>query len=106
MPRRVARLFFRVAGWLLTPLVLVSAAGIGATIGLMVAPTLSPNAGLGLTAGLSLAAAIAGLVLWIRLLRTHPGLRHTLEITVEGVPESALVQRLIHPDDAKRDAPS
>jgi hypothetical protein len=106
MPRRIARLFFRVAGWLLTPLVLVCAAAIGATIGLMVAPTLSPNAGLGLTAGMSLVAAIAGLVLWIRLLRQHPRLRHTLEMTVEGVPESSLVERLIHPDEAGRDGPA
>ena len=106
MPRRLARLFFRVAGWLLTPLVLITAAAIGATIGLLVAPTLSPNAALGLTAGLALAAAIAGLVLWTRMLRTHPGLRHTLEMTAQGAPESALVQRLIHPDDAPKDPAS
>ena len=106
MPRRVARLLFRVAGWLLTPLVLVSAAGIGATIGLLVAPRLSPDAALGVTIGLSLLAAIAGLVLWMRLLREHPGLRHTLEMTAQGVPESALVQRLIHPDDGKPDGTS
>jgi hypothetical protein len=98
MPRRLARLFFRMAGWLLTPLVLLSAAGIGATIGLVIAPTLSPNAGLGLTASLSLAAAIAGLLLWVRLLREHPSLRHTLEMTTQGAPESPLVERLIHPD--------
>ena len=105
MPRRLARLLFRAAGWLLTPLVLISAAGIGATIGLVVAPTLAPDAALGLTIGLSLLAAIAGLVLWMRLLREHPGLRHTLEMTAQGVPESALVQRLIHPDDADQDSP-
>jgi hypothetical protein len=106
MLRRVARLFFRAAGWLLTPLVLLTAAGIGATIGRLVAPTLSPNAALGVTAGLSLLAAIAGLVLWMRLLRTHPGLRHTLEMTAQGVPESSVVERLIHPDDAGPGGPS
>jgi hypothetical protein len=72
----------------------------------LVAPTFSPNAALGLTAGLSLLAAIAGLVLWMRLLRTHPGLRHTLEMTAQGVPESSLVERLIHPDDVGQDGSS
>lgn len=104
MPRRIARLFFRTAGWLLTPLVLVSAAGIGATIGLVAAPALSPNAGLGLTVGFALIAAIAGLVFWLRLLRTHPELRHTLEMTVEGVPESVLVDHLMHPEHIEKDA--
>lgn len=106
MSRRFARLLFRIAGWLLTPLVLILAAGIGATIGLLVAPTLSPDAALGFTAGLALLAGIAGLVFWLRLLREHPGLRHTLEVTVQGVPESPLVERLIHPDDAEQDGPS
>lgn len=106
MPRRVARLFFRIAGWLLTPLVLIGAAGLGATIGLMVAPTFSPDAGLVVTFALALIASIAGLILWIRLLRTHPNLRHTLEMTVQGVPESALVDQLMHAGPAEPEAKS
>lgn len=106
MVRRPVRLLFRIAGWLLTPLVLLSAAVIGATIGLLVAPRFPPDAGLGLTLGSALVAAIAGLVFWMRLLREHPGLRHTLEMTAQGVPESSLVERLMHPDDAKRDGPT
>lgn len=107
MPRRVARLVFRVAGWLLTPLVVVTAAAIGATIGLVVAPTLtSANAALALTVSFSLISAIAGLVLWARVLREHPDLRHTLELTAQGAPDSPLVQRLIHPDDPNQDVGS
>jgi hypothetical protein len=107
MPRRLVRLLvLRIAGWLLTPLVLVVTAVIGATIGLLVAPRLSPDIALGVTAGLALVGAVAGLALWTRLLREHPGLRHTLEMTAQGVPESALVQRLIHPDDPQQGGPS
>ncbi len=104
MPRRVARLFLRLAGWLMTPLVLITAAAIGATLGLWIAPQFSSAThGLLLAAALALAAAVGGLILWVRLLRDHPQLRHTLEITVEGTPDSPMVQRLIHPDDAKPD---
>ena len=105
MIRRLARLLFRLAGWLLTPLVVISAAALGATIGLVATPQLSSaNAGLALTAVMALTAAIVGLVSWARLLRGHPRLRHKLELTPEGAPDSPLVQRLIHPDDAKPDA--
>jgi hypothetical protein len=104
MPRRVARLFLRLAGWVLTPLVLITAAAIGATLGLFIAPEFSSATnGLVLTGALALAAAIVGLILWVRLLRQHPQLRHTLEMTVQGTPDSPVVQRLIHPDDVKPD---
>jgi ABC-type enterochelin transport system permease subunit len=105
MSRRAARLLFRVAGWLLTPLVLVCAAGIGATIGLLIAPRLSPNAGLALTVACALIGAIAGLILWMRLLRDSPELRHTFAMTEAGLPESELVEHLVHPDAAKPDPP-
>lgn len=103
MPRRAARLLFRFAGWLLTPFVLICAAGIGATIGLVVAPRLSPNGGLAVTVALALCAAIAGLVGWVRLLRHSPELRHTFAVTEEGLPESKLVEHLTHPDDTNSD---
>lgn len=105
MPRRAAQLLLRVAGWLLTPLVLVCAAGVGASIGLIIAPRLSPNAGLVLTVVCALGFAIVGLVAWVRVLRHSPELRHTFAVTEAGLPESALVERLVHPDPAKPDPP-
>ncbi|HEY4322258.1 MAG TPA: hypothetical protein VGM77_13915 [Gemmatimonadales bacterium] len=98
MLARVARVLLRVAGWVLTPLVLVCAAAIGATIGLVVAPRFSPMAGLIVTAVLALAAAIAGLLLWLELLREHPELRESLAITAAGIPDADAVQRLVHPE--------
>jgi hypothetical protein len=104
MPRRAVRLLFRIAGWLLTPLVLICAAGVGATVGLVVAPRFSPNGGLAVTVILALFAAIAGLVGWVRLLRRSPELRHAFAVTEEGLPESKLVEHLVHPDDPNPDA--
>lgn len=103
MPRRAARLLFRVAGWLLTPLVLVGAAGIGATIGLVIAPRLSPDAGLAMTVAFALVFAVGGLILWVRLLRHSPELRHAFAVTAEGLPESELVEQLVHPDAEQQD---
>lgn len=95
---RVARVLLRVVGWVLTPLVLICAAAIGATIGLVVAPRFSPMVALIVTAVLALAAAIAGLMLWIELLREHPELRESLAVNAEGIPEAEVVQRLVHPE--------
>ena len=100
MPRRLVRLLLRMAGWLLTPLVLVLAAGAGASTGLLLAPQFSSaNTGVVVTVALSLVFASLGLVFWARFLREHPALRHTLELTAQGAPDSPIVQRLIHPDD-------
>lgn len=99
MVGRLLRLLLRIAGWLLTPLVLILAAAIGATIGLLVAPTFSTaTTGFIAVGVLALLAAIAGLFGWVHLLREHPELRHTLEMSTDGTPVSPLVQRLIHPD--------
>jgi hypothetical protein len=104
MPGRGARLFLRIAGWLMTPLVLITAAIAGAILGLMIAPRFSsPDTGLIVTVLLSFTAAVAGLIIWIRMLREHPRLRHTLEMAVDGSPDTPLVQAIIHPDDAKPD---
>ncbi|MGH7583766.1 MAG: hypothetical protein ACREL5_11125 [Gemmatimonadales bacterium] len=105
MPGRVARLIFRGIGWIATPLVLLVTAAAGAAFGLVAAPLLPPYPALVVSAGFALLAALIGLVLWIRLLRRNPTLRHTLEMTVEGVPESPLVEHLIHPDGKESDAP-
>jgi hypothetical protein len=106
MPRRLVRLLLRISGWLLTPLVLITAAAIGATVGLAVAPKFPANSALIVTVVLALAAATTGLVLWARMLRVHPELRHTLEMTVHGAPDSPIVQRLIHPDKPPSDPPA
>jgi zinc transporter ZupT len=103
MLRRAARLLLRAAGWLLTPLVLVCAAAVGATIGLLLAPRFSPNTALALTVALALIAVVAGLVLWVRLLRRSPELRQTFAVTEAGLPQSDLVEQLVHPDAAKPD---
>ena len=100
MPRRLVRLLLRMTGWLLTPLVLVLAAGAGASTGLLLAPRLSSaNTGVIVTVALALIFASLGLVFWARILREHPGLRHTLELTAQGAPDSPIVQRLIHPEE-------
>lgn len=98
MLHRGARLVFRVAGWLLTPLVLITFASIGAAIGLVVASRLSPAASLIATVIMALAAAVVGLVLWVRLLRRSPELRHAFAVTAEGIPDSPLVDALVHPE--------
>ncbi|HEY3934615.1 MAG TPA: hypothetical protein VGL65_08345 [Gemmatimonadales bacterium] len=97
MFRGAARLVVRVAGWLLTPLILIIAAAIGAVVGLVATTSLSPNAALGVTVVLALVAAAIALRLWTRLLKERPMLRHTLAMTTEGIPETELVERLVHP---------
>ena len=95
---RAARLILRVAGWLLTPLILIAAAAIGASIGLLVALLLPVNVGVGVTVGGALVAAIVALILWARLLRARPALRRALDVTPEGAPDTRLIDALIHPD--------
>jgi len=99
MPRRAVRLVFRIAGWLLTPLVLSTAAALGAAIGLVFAPRFPPQTGLIITVICAFVATVIGLTLWVRLLRRSPRLRETFAVTSEGVPESGLVEHLIHPDE-------
>ena len=103
MLHRGARLVFRVAGWLLTPLVLITFSAIGAAIGLLVAPRLPPGAGLVLTIVFAFASAVTGLVLWARLLRRSPELRETFAVTAEGIPDSPLIDALVHPDQHPAD---
>jgi hypothetical protein len=84
--RRVVRAVVRLAGWLLTPLVLTLAAFAGATIAAMVAPVLSPTIALVVVGVAGLTSAAVGLWLWIRLLRGSPVLQEALAVTPEGVP--------------------
>ncbi len=99
MIRRVVRLLVRLAGWLLTPLVLTLAAALGATAMAVVAPVFSPTLALGLVVLAGLAAAGVGLWLWLRLLRVSPELQEALAVTPEGVPLESEVDAILGPVD-------
>jgi len=104
MAGRALRLIFRILGWVATPLVLVIAATTGAVLGLLIAPALSTYPALAVTLVFGTVVAAAGLYGWVRLLRRSPRLRHTLDMTVEGVPESPIVEHLMHPDEPESEA--
>ena len=82
----------------MTPVVVILVACIGAVIGTVIAPHFSPFAGVALTAIGGLAGAVAGLSLWIKLLRRRPELQQALAVTPEGIPKAEAVDALIHPD--------
>jgi len=86
MVARLARLILRLAGWVLTPLVVLAAATLGATVLSMVAPRVSVRTALVLTAAGGMAGAIAGFWSWMRLLARSRELRDVLHVTAEGVP--------------------
>jgi hypothetical protein len=94
MTSRAVRWVFRIAGWILTPVVLILAAAVGAFIGLVMAPRFPPYTALIVTAALAFLTSLTGLIFWVRLLRVHPELRERLAITEQGVPESELISKL------------
>ncbi len=96
--RHAVRLMLRVTGWVLTPLILITAAGIGAAAGLLIATPLPLNAGIAATLTCAVAAAIVALVLWVRLLRRRPELREALDLTPAGLPETTLTDPALHVD--------
>jgi hypothetical protein len=93
--RRVVRLLVRLAGWLLTPLVLTLAAALGATTMAVVAPAFSTTPALVLVTLAGLASAGVGLWLWLKLLRTSPELQEALAVTPEGVPLESEVDAIL-----------
>lgn len=95
MIRRIVRILFRVAGWLLTPLVVILAAFLGATIAAVVAPALSATAALILVLLVGLVSATVGMLLWIRLLKGSPELQEALAVTPEGVPREEEVELIL-----------
>ena len=98
MLARVARILLHGAGWLLTPIVTILAAGIGATIATLVAPRFSPTHGV-IIAGLGgLTGATLGLWAWLRFLRGSPELREVLAVTPEGVPTEEAITEVIGED--------
>lgn len=98
MIARVARILLHAAGWLLTPIVTILAASIGATIGTVAAPRLSPTNGVIVAAIGGLFGASGGLYLWLRFLRGSPELREVLAVTPEGVPTEAAMAEVIGED--------
>ena len=100
---RWLRLVLRVLGWLLTPLVAWAACFSGAAIGALVASGLErPTAGLIVTATFGAVTGFAVLLFWMRLLRRSPRLRHSLHVTVEGIPDTAELLTE-EPSDVKSD---
>lgn len=92
---RAARILLRLAGWLITPVVLTVTAAVGATITALVAPRLSTTAALVTMAFGGLAGALIGLLGWEKLLGRSPELRAALAVTAEGVPEPEAVDEVI-----------
>jgi hypothetical protein len=83
----VLRLFLRILGWLLTPLVASAASFLGAVIGTVLAEwSDSPTIGLVITVVCGAGAGFTALVFWFRLLRHSPKLTHALDLdsTVES----------------------
>lgn len=87
---RLARLFLRAFGWLLTPFMAWAASFFGCVAGEVIATRIaSPQRGLVLSAALGAIAGFATLILWLRLLRRSPELQEALAVTAEGVPDTA-----------------
>lgn len=98
MLARAARLLLRIAGWLLTPIVVTVGAALGAIIGAMIAPRFSPTGGLVAMGITGLAGASAGMWGWVRLLRGSSRLREALAVTPDGVPQADAVEALMTAD--------
>lgn len=85
------RRLIRLLGWLLTPLVALTAAFIGAWIGASVGEGITNSSS---AAWVMLGAgAVAGLVVawaWLRLVRRSPKLQATLAVAPDGTPLAAI----------------
>ena len=87
---RLARLFLRAFGWLLTPFMAWAASFFGCVAGEVIAIRVNdPQTGLILSAVLGAIAGFVTLILWLRLLRRSPELQEALAVTPEGVPDTA-----------------
>lgn len=88
---RALRFLLRFVGWLLTPLVAWAASLCGAWIGAQAAGLVdgaTPAAALTISGGVGF--AVAGVLVWLRILRRSPELREVLAVTSEGVPVAAI----------------
>ena len=95
---RVARILLHAAGWLLTPIVTILAASIGATIGAVVALKLTPMGGVIVALIGGVIGAAGGLWLWLRLLQRSPELQEVLAVTPEGVPTEESIDEMLGED--------
>lgn len=87
------RFVLRFVGWLLTPLVAWAASFSGAWLGSAAAGLFSDDRLtliLPITGGAGF--AVAGTLLWMRVLRRSPELREVLAVTEEGIPMVAVEQ--------------
>ncbi|MEO8479196.1 MAG: hypothetical protein ABI542_06125 [Gemmatimonadota bacterium] len=106
MVARIARLLFRIIGWLLTPLVITLAAALGATTLAVVAPQFSTGRALIIMAIGGLLGAVLGFWGWMKLLERSRGLREVLHVTTEGVPTEQGMEEVVGsdpPDDPSDD---
>ena len=86
---RWVKLILRILGWLLTPLVALAASFVGATSGALAGRLIdSSSTAMYVTVGAGFVTSLAALLLWMRLLRRSPRLRHSLHVTREGIPET------------------
>jgi hypothetical protein len=87
---RWTALALRIVGWLLTPLVAWAASFLGAWLVLLTLGTAgSPRALIGIALGAALLAGIVALLLWRKVLKRFPKLRHSLHVSTEGLPVMA-----------------
>jgi len=89
---RAKLVLLRASGWLLTPIVALAAAFVGALVGTVLA-TLLPNPihGVVLTILLGGAAGFVTVHYWLHALRNSPRLQHALHVLPDGTPEAAAV---------------
>ena len=84
---RWLRLVLRIFGWLLTPLVAWAASFCGAALAFWIARSIdSPDNAIYMSIAAAVITGFGVLLLWMRLLRRSPRLRHTLHVTREGIP--------------------
>lgn len=98
MVARIARLLFRIVGWLLTPLVITAAAALGATTLALVAPQFSTGRALLIMATGGLLGSVLGFWGWMKLLERSRGLRDVLHVTTEGVPTEQGMDEVVGSD--------
>ena len=92
----VFRMFFRIIGWFLTPLVVTGVAVVGATFGFLVAGTWdNPMSTVVLALICGLIGSVLGTMGWTRLLRRNPALREALAVTASGLPEPDAVHEML-----------